>query len=94
MPENKLEKSGSGQDKDDAKLFVFVNGDKHYIDSDTVAVRDLIILGGGTPGEYELQLRKGERGPIEQTYANPDQIITVHKADHFTTRFTGPINPA
>jgi hypothetical protein len=81
-------------DKQSGKVVVFVNGTKHSLDSETVLVGYLIQLGGGQPGEYELQKRKGERGPVEQTYSNPEQTITVKNGDHFTTRFIGPINPA
>ncbi|MGI0074158.1 MAG: hypothetical protein ACREA3_10150 [Nitrosotalea sp.] len=76
------------------KIVVFVNGQKFELESDDVKVGTLIELGGGKPGEYELQKRKGERGPVEHTYTDPNQIIEVKDGDHFTTRFTGPINPA
>lgn len=76
------------------KTVVFVNGEKHELDTNTVQVKTLITLGGGVLGEYELQKRKGEHGPVEITYTDPEQTITVKNGDHFTTRFTGPINPA
>jgi len=76
------------------KVVVFVNGEKHELESNPVKVGDLIKLGGGTPDEYELEKRKGNKGPVEKTYTNPDEVIEVKNGDHFTTRFTGPINPA
>lgn len=76
------------------KTTIFVNGEKHELDSSQVKVGTLIELGGGKIGEYELQKRKGNHGPIEQTFTDPEQIIDVKNGDHFTTRFTGPINPA
>ena len=76
------------------KVVVFVNGEKHELEFDHVNVGHLIELGGGKPGEYELEKRKGNKGPVEHTYTNPDEVIEVNNGDHFTTRFTGPINPA
>ena len=76
------------------KTVVFVNGEKHELESDQVKVGTLIELGGGNPSEYELQERKGNQGPVVETYANSELTIEVKNGDHFTTRFTGPINPA
>lgn len=76
------------------KTVVFVNGEKYTLDTNTVQVKALIILGGGVPEEYELQKIKGEHGPIETTYPDPEQTITVKNGEHFITRFRGPINPA
>jgi hypothetical protein len=76
------------------KIVVFVNGEKFDFDTNTVQVKTLITLGGGIPGEYELQLRKGEHGPVITTYTDPNQTITIKNGEHFTTKFTGPINPA
>ena len=73
---------------------VFVNGEKHDLTSNHVKVADLIKLGGGKPGEYVLELRDGNKGPILKTYTNPDEVIEVKNGDHFTTKFTGPINPS
>jgi hypothetical protein len=79
--------------KTEPKVMVFVNGQKYDVDSH-VKVGTLIELGGGKPGEYELQQRDGDKGPVIKTYTNPDEVITVKNGEHFTTRFTGPINPA
>lgn len=76
------------------KIVVFVNGQKFELEDEHVTVGTLITLGGGKPGEYELQLRHGERGPIEQTYSDANQQITIHNGQHFTTRFVGPVIPA
>ena len=76
------------------KIVIFVNGEKHGLDSDQVKVGTLIKLGGGNPSEYELQKRKGNQEPVTETYTDPEQVIEVKNGDHFTTRFTGPINPA
>lgn len=76
------------------KVNVFVNGEKFELDSNQVKVGKLIELGGGKPGEYELQKRNGNHGPVEQTFTDPEQIIEVKNGDHFTTKFIGPINPA
>ncbi|MEM2159742.1 MAG: hypothetical protein QXN55_02165 [Candidatus Nitrosotenuis sp.] len=76
------------------KIMVFINGQKHELESEQTTVGDLIKLGGGNPGEYELQLRKGERGPVEQTYSDPSQTITASNGQHYTTRFVGPVIPA
>ena len=76
------------------KTVIFVNGEKHELDSNQVKVGTLIELGGGEPGEYELQERKGNNGPVVETYKDPEQIITIKNGTHFTTHFTGPINPA
>jgi hypothetical protein len=75
-------------------IVIFVNGDKFDLPSDQTTVGQLIELGGGTPGQYELQQREGDKGPIIHTYTDPGQTITVKNGDHFTTRFTGPINPS
>jgi hypothetical protein len=80
--------------KEHNKIVVFVNGEKHELTSNRVKVGTLIELGGGKPGEYDLEKRKGEKGPVIETFTNPDQIIEVQNGDHFTTRFKGPINPA
>lgn len=76
------------------KVNVFINGEKHELDSDQVKIGTLIDLGGGNPTEYELQKRRGNQGPVVETYTDPEQVIEVKNGDHFTTRFTGPINPA
>ncbi len=76
------------------EIVVFVNGEKHDLTSNHVKVTDLIKLGGGKPGEYVLELRDGNKGPILKTYTNPDEVIEVKNGDHFTTKFTGPINPS
>ena len=76
------------------KTVVFVNGKKHELTSNQVLVGELITLGGGKPGEYELQKRKGQGGPVTKTFQDPNQVIEVKNGDHFTTRFTGSINPA
>lgn len=80
--------------KKEEKIVVFVNGEKFDLQTNTVQVKTLIELGGGTPGQYELQKRQGDKGPVEITYTDPQQTIIVKNGDHFTTRFTGPINPA
>jgi|GEM_PF-5420574 len=76
------------------KFEVFVNGDKFEFDTDQVKVGTLIEDGGGVPGEYELQEREGAKGPILHTYTDPNQVITIRNGEHFTTRYTGPINPS
>ena len=73
---------------------VFVNGDRFVVQGDTVQVGTLIIDGGGQPGQYELQQREGTNGPVVKTYTDPSQIIPIANGEHFTTRFTGPINPS
>jgi hypothetical protein len=76
------------------KVVVFVNGDRFELTSDETTVGYLIQLGGGTPGQYELEERKGERGPVIHAYTDPAQTIHVHDGEHFTTKYTGPINPS
>ena len=76
------------------KTVVFVNGEKHELDSDQVKVSTLIELGGGNTSDYELQQRKGEGGPIVQTYKDPEQIITVKNGTHFITHLIAPVIPA
>lgn len=76
------------------EIVVFVNGEKHDLKSNHAKVADLIKLGGGTPGEYVLELRDGNKGPVLKTYTNPDEVIEVKNGEHFTTKFTGPINPS
>lgn len=105
------------------KVCVFVNGQRFEVD-ENVTAGELISLGGGNPGEYELQKRTGAKGPVEQVYGDPAQAISLAPAGpsgqapgsvaqasgpegsgagpvavaddcaHFTTRFTGTINPA
>lgn len=75
-------------------VVVFVNGDKFDLPSNETTVGHLIELGGGTRGQYELQQREGERGPVIRTYTDPNESITVKDGEHFTTRFIGPINPS
>lgn len=76
------------------KIVVFVNGEKFDLPSDQTTVGELIKLGKGTPGQYDLEERKGERGPVIHTYTDPDQTIHIHEGEHFTTKYTGPINPS
>lgn len=76
------------------KIVIFVNGEKHELEKEQTTVGTLITLGGGKLGEYELQRRKGERGPVVETYSDANQQITVKNGEHFTTRFTGPVIPA
>lgn len=81
-------------EKEHNKTVVFVNGEKHDLNSNHVQVRTLIELGGRKPEEYDLEKRDGAKGPVIETFTNPDQVIEVKNGDHFTTRFKGPINPA
>lgn len=76
------------------KFVVFVNGDKFEFDTNQVKVGTLIQDGGGVPGEYELQQREEEHGRVVKTYTNADEVITIKEGEHFTTRYTGPINPS
>lgn len=73
---------------------VFVNLDKFLIPGNTVLVGTLITDGGGQPGQYELQQRDGANGPVVKTFSNPSERISIKNGEHFTTRFTGPINPS
>ena len=69
--------------------------DKFDLPTDQTTVGHLIELAGRTPvNQYELQQRKGESGPVVKTYTDPNETITVKDGEHFTTRFTGPINPS
>ena len=76
------------------KIILFINGERHEIYPCKITVGEIINLGGGKPGEYELQKRDGRGGPVAETYSDPAQVIEVMDKDYFTTRFTGPINPA
>ena len=76
------------------KTVIFVNGEKHELDSDRVKVGTLIELGGGNTSEYELQERKGEGGPIVKTYKDPEEIINVKNGTHFLTHLIAPVIPA
>jgi hypothetical protein len=76
------------------KTVVFVNGEKHELDCSQVKVGTLIELGGGNTSDYELQQRKGECGPIVQTYKDPEEIITVKNGTHFLTHLIAPVIPA
>lgn len=76
------------------KRNVFINGNKYELDSEQMKVGKWIELGGGNPAEYELQKRKDKQGAVVETYTDPEQVIKVKNGDYFTTRFTGPINPA
>jgi hypothetical protein len=70
---------------------VFVNGDKFEVPS-PVQVSVLVVDGGGTTdGQYELQQRNGENGPVVATYTNMNEMIPTKPGEHFTTRFTGPL---
>jgi hypothetical protein len=75
-------------------VVIFVNRKKFDLPSNQTTVGKLIELGGGVPGQYELQLRKGEGGPVEQTWTDPNQALTVKDGQHYTTKFTGPIQPS
>ncbi|MGH9918600.1 MAG: hypothetical protein ACRD6W_07015 [Nitrososphaerales archaeon] len=75
-------------------VVIFVNRKKFELPSDQTTVGKLIELGGGTPGQYELQLRKGEGGPVEETWTDPTITLTVKDGQHYTTKFTGPIQPS
>ena len=76
------------------KTVIFVNGEKYELESNQVKVSKLIELGGGNKSEYELQLRRGEGGPIVETYKDPEQILTVKNGTHFLTHLIVPVNPA
>ena len=76
------------------KTVIFVNGEKHELESDQVKVSTLIELGGGNTSEYDLQERKGNNGPIVKTYKDPQEIITVKNGTHFITHLLAPVNPA
>lgn len=76
------------------RVVVFVNRQKFELPSDQTTVGHLIELGGGVPGQYELQLRKGEGGPVEKTWTDPNEQITVKDGQHYTTKYTGPIQPS
>lgn len=76
------------------KIVIFVNGEKHELDSDQVKVGTLIELGGGNITEYELQERQGNNGPIVKTFTDPEEVITIQNGTHFLTHLTGPVIPA
>ena len=84
----------TNQNDDMKNTVVFVNGEKHQIDGNQVKVGVLIELGGGNTSEYELQQRKGEGGPIVQTYKDPEEIIIVKNGTHFVTHLIAPVIPA
>ena len=76
------------------KIVIFVNGEKVELESNQVKVSTLIELGGGNTNEYELQERKGEGGPIVQTYKDPNETITINNGTHYLTHLIAPVNPA
>ena len=76
------------------KIILFINGEKHEIYPCKITVGELIKMGGGKLGEYELQKRDGRGGSVVETYSDPAQVIKVADKDYFTTRFIGSINPA
>ena len=76
------------------EIKVYVNGEPVELQSPKVAVGDLIKAGGGDPDKYELERRKGEKGEVEEKYEDPKALIEVKDGDYFTTKYTGPINPA
>jgi hypothetical protein len=87
-------RSRFGEGGESTTVVFFVNGDKFELPTDQTTVGRLIELGGGTPGQYELQQREGEKGPVVKTYTDSAETIEVKNGEHFTTKFTGPINPS
>ena len=59
----------------DKEIKIHVNGESFELQSDKITVGDLIKLGEGKPGEYELQKRDGEKGAVVATYDNPKESI-------------------
>ncbi|MDG6999517.1 MAG: hypothetical protein JRN15_10425 [Nitrososphaerota archaeon] len=76
------------------KVVIFINRKKFDIDSSDASVGRLIELGGGTPGQYELQLRKGEGGPVETSWTDPNLSIQLKDGQHYTTKYIGSIQPS
>jgi hypothetical protein len=73
---------------------VFVNGERFTLLSDRTMVGELITLGGGVPGQYELEERDGAKGRVVETFTDPNKELTVKNGEHFTTKYTETINPS
>ena len=56
--------------------------------------RDLIELGEANQANMSYNKERETKVLVIKTYTNPDEVIEVKNGDHFTTKFTGPINPA
>ena len=57
-------------------ICVNVNGES-FEGKPKMTVGEIIELGGGKPGEYELQKRDGPQGPTTKTYSNMDEVIDL-----------------
>ena len=53
-----------------------INGEVVEVERSRIKAGDLLRLAGRNPDEYELQLRRGERGPVAKTYGT-DEIIDL-----------------
>lgn len=61
---------------------------------DTTVGALLVIAGYSPPSDYALELRKGEGGPIEHTYTDPNEKLELKNGEHFSAKFTGTIQPS
>jgi hypothetical protein len=76
------------------EVVVFFGKRKVHSPADTTVGALLIAAEYTPPSDYALELRRGEGGPIEQTYTDPNQKLGLKNGEHFTAKFTGPIQPS
>lgn len=69
-------------------------GKKKVSSPEDTTVGALLTLAGFSPTEYELELRKGEGGPIEKVFKDPNEKLDLKSGEHFSTKFIGPIQPS
>jgi hypothetical protein len=76
---------------EDVAVFV---GKKKIESPKRTTVGALLTLADFSPGEYALELREGEGGPIIKEYKDPNEELDLKNGEHFTTKFIGPIQPS
>ena len=55
---------------------VYINGEVVKVEESRIKAGDLLKMAGRNPDEYELQLRRGDRGPVAKTYSG-DEIVDL-----------------
>ena len=55
---------------------IYINGEVVEVEQSKIRAGELLKLAGKDPDKYELQLRRGDKGPVSTTYGR-DDIVDV-----------------
>ena len=72
------------------KRAIHVNGEVVEVEQSKIKAADLLKLIGRNPDEYEIQLRRGDRGPVAKTYSGSEIIDLDSECDGGASGPGGP----